>query len=1170
MTEFVVTSAHGLFYHTDGAAWTHIGGDGTIQSVSAVAPRSGGLIAFVVTQDHALFSYGTSTGWREIGGPGSIQAASAGTDSGGQAAVWVQTTAGDFTEFRGSSGWLPAPVGARGTILQFSAGNNDRVSVVTADHSVFEYSGASGWLRRTGSGFAQSVSTVTDVFNNFSVLAVTQNGALYRHDDGIGWTPIGGAGTVAAASAGLDSTGRAEAWVVSTNSVFYEFSAKTGWQRLGTASMAAAVSGSSQGMVAATAADGSVLEYSDAVGWNRLTGTAFAEAPPAPPVDNAAPVVQPGPWYHRPASSQGSPGNVQSSLAPALNGASAATVAAAADQASSGSTAAISLSSTTWTPIGPAPILKGQTPGSMPVTGRIAALAADPKDVNTIYIAAAGGGVWKTTDGGSTWTALTDNQSTLYMGAIAVTPSDSNTIYAGTGEANNSADSFYGRGVLKSTDAGTTWILEGQNNFDRRTISKIAVDPTTENTLYVAVADEGVNGLTGNTGIWKSTDGGATFTNTTKSIPNLSGTDDFTDVVIDPTTPQTVYAAIGTVVGAPANGVYKSTNGGGTWTAAGNFPGGSLDSVIRVAISPSTPQTLYAAVTDPFSFGLRSMQKSTDGGATWATLTSTPNYLGSQGFYDSTLAVDPTNANTVYAGGAGDPTATGSLIIRSTDGGQSWIDISGVKANTSGPHADHHGIGFDANGKLLVGTDGGIWRLDNPSSVTWSDLNGNLQITEFIGAALNRSDPNIAYGGSQDNGVEKFTGSLPWTHIQFGDSGFVRVDFNNPSTVYHTFPFSQGPYIERSNNGGTSWVPIINGIDNLADGADFYPPIVMDPNNPHRLFTGTDDLYETTDQGNVWNLNTEALTGNFNNNSNNIDAIAISKSDPNTLYVTATGEIDVTHDDGANWAVVNIPGFTDHFQDMEVDPTNANVAYAIRDRFGGSVFKTTNGGTTWTNITGNLPDLPAYKLLVNPSNGTLYVGNDNGVFASVNGGASWAPAAAGMPNVQVHEMDISTTTGILLAGTYGRGMWELSLGGGGGGGGPPIGEDRFEPNETSDKATQFGVETGPLDFPGLTITTHANGLPDYDWYEIFGGVSGTFTVTIKIQPVQGDIELHLFTITGSNTLTELSNSTAPGVTTRTLTAPISLGEPMLVEVKGRPSAPGVFGTGFYEMTLNIS
>jgi hypothetical protein len=373
-----------------------------------------------------------------------------------------------------------------------------------------------------------------------------------------------------------------------------------------------------------------------------------------------------------------------------------------------------------WTAEGPAPISNGQVPGFGAVSGRIAAIAPHPTDPNTIYVASAGGGVWKTGNAGNSWTPLSDQQDTLVTGAIAVAPSSPTTLYAGTGEACNSPDNcYYGRGVLKSRNAGGAWKLypgnPSQNEFDRRTIAKLAVDPANANVLYAAVAPGGTNGLPGNAGIWKSTNGGRTWANTTAFI---STTDDFNDVALDPSNPQTLYAAVGTVGGSAVNGVYKSTDGGASWNPlGGGLPAGTTAGKTRVAVAPSQPQTLYASVMGTGQPGsaalgkLFKMMTSPDGGTTWTDLTATtPDYTDDIGWYASALAVDPANPNVVYAGS--------EAIIQTTNGGATWKDIE-AGANGNGVHADHQAFAFDANGKLLDGNDGGIWRLDKCRCASW-------------------------------------------------------------------------------------------------------------------------------------------------------------------------------------------------------------------------------------------------------------------------------------------------------------------------------------------------------------------------------------------------------------------------------------------------------------------
>jgi len=238
-----------------------------------------------------------------------------------------------------------------------------------------------------------------------------------------------------------------------------------------------------------------------------------------------------------------------------------------------------------WTALGPAPVADGSNHS----TGRISTIAADPTDANTIYIGTAGGGVWKTTSGVH-WDPLTDTQDTLYMGALALAPSDPQIIYAGTGEANYGPSKialrrenvFAGKGILKSTDGGATWALLGSDVFYRRTISRIVVDPNDADTVYAAVGFKAFDGLPGNTGIWKSTDGGQSWNLMVSGIPQFTGDDAVSDLAMDPQDPQHLYAAVGNPNGAQANGVYQTFDGAADWTVAGNFPTGALDFAILV------------------------------------------------------------------------------------------------------------------------------------------------------------------------------------------------------------------------------------------------------------------------------------------------------------------------------------------------------------------------------------------------------------------------------------------------------------------------------------------------------------------------------------------------------------------------------------------------------------
>lgn len=686
------------------------------------------------------------------------------------------------------------------------------------------------------------------------------------------------------------------------------------------------------------------------------------------------------------------------------------------------------LSTTDWTPIGPKPLQSVNL-----VSGRIVGIAPHPTQPGTLYIAAAGGGVWKSVDGGGSWTPLTDPKKTLSMGAIAIGPdpkfSIPQVIYAGTGEANNSGDSNYGLGILISTDEGATWRLEKgpSDAFDRLTTSEIAVDPLDGRVAYAAMADRGNNGIFGaNTGIWKTTDAGVTWTNTTTSITSSVP---WSAVVLDPNTPTIVYAAVGDPNGSAVNGVYKSNNGGATWTRLSGAPRGTVAGRIAIAISPSNPQVLYVTasgtgVAGSSKFGtLYKIMRSDNGGSTFTDVTSgTPNYMGEQGFYDTVVAVDPTEPETVFVAGQADANS----ILRSTNGGVSWTDIS---SGGSTPHADHHALVFDADGSLIDGDDGGIFRADSFSPTSWTDLNGNLETIQFQGIGLHPTNPNIAIGGSQDNGTEVYTGGVVWTETEGGDGGFAKFSSTNGNRVYHQSPVASfgSDFFRRSDDGGFTWVTKTAGIVADIDHQNFYAPFVVDPGNGNRVLYGTYNVWETTNGGNTWTaLSTIGVNG-WNPSGFNVDAIGLAPSTVNTIYASANGHIFKTTNHGATWTEISILG-NPHVKDLQVDKTNSLIVYAVINTFNasGTVFATTTGGALWSSISGDLPNEPAWSLQIGSVPGTLYVGADDGVYATIDAGGAWKRFGKKFPRAQVFELDLSSSLHILGAGTHGRGMWEIT------------------------------------------------------------------------------------------------------------------------------------------------
>ena len=712
------------------------------------------------------------------------------------------------------------------------------------------------------------------------------------------------------------------------------------------------------------------------------------------------------PLEHRTLLSHGAPTKHK----PSLGGGATPPVTAAAS---------IALSSSSWTPIGPAPTSNGPIAGGGAISGRINAVAADPTNANIIYVATAAGGVWKTTNGGTSWTPLTDSQSTLNMGAIAVAPSAPNTIYAGTGDATASTQSFYGRGVLKSTDGGATWTLLGNSLFNRQTISQVAVDPTNANIIYVSLNNAGVNDISGIpvNGVYKSSDGGQTWTNTTASLSTL---DRYSDIEIDPSNTQHLFAA--SYNGFTADGVYVSNNAGTSWSlVGGGLPSGPAIGVIKIAIAASNPQVVYTSFLTSQS-KLLGIWKSSDGGNTWMQLSGVPDYAAGNGFYADSLAVNPTNPNVVYAGGE-------DGLLQSVDGGAHWTDITIGAGGTSGTYLDHHDEAFDANGLLLDATDGGIFRLANatPGSISWTDLNTNLQTATLLSGSLDSSNANDVIASGQDGGTVQYGGSLGWTQRDTPlDAGSTFIDPQNPLRIYRQVPNTSttaGGFIRRSDDGGVTWTSITSGID-PTELQSYYAGFAIDPSNGNHLVYGTDRVYESYNGGNTWTaISTPGASGWTAGTTTSVAKLAIAPSDPQRIYASDNGLIFVTINDGLTWTQCN-PG-NSPFGSITVDPTNPNVVYVTGGNFGsGELMRSSDGGATWQNLSGNLPNLPTYAFAQIGT--TLYVGNDNGVYFSTDDGNTWALFGAGLPNVQVRDLRYDPTNNILAAFTYGRGAWEIS------------------------------------------------------------------------------------------------------------------------------------------------
>lgn len=703
-----------------------------------------------------------------------------------------------------------------------------------------------------------------------------------------------------------------------------------------------------------------------------------------------------------------------------------------------------------WTFIGPRPLQALTTPqaifsGARSISGRVTALAIDPRDGDVIYLGAATGGVWKTVDGGRNWIPLTDDQPTLVVGAIALDPSNPDTVYVGTGEL---LTGFYGSGVLKSTDGGASWTqltgpFVGPFNTVRSgaVFGALAVSPANPQ-LILAGVDYG-GGLAARGGIYRSADGGVTWT---QVLAGGAGT----DLVFNPAQPNIVYAgvanaALRTAFARPQNGLYKSTDGGATWTQLWNSGPNALPAAnlgrISLALARSAPNTLYAAIQDssPQRFGrLLGFFRTQDGGDNWTPLLNTPDFCTPQCWYAMPIAVHPANPNLVLAGGL--------FLFRSLNGGASWNNIY-VGQNGDPIHVDFHAITFTPDlSKTFVGTDGGVFVTSGitQQSVNWSDRNETLGTIQFYpGISLHPSDPNITLGGTQDNGTLLYTGNPTWDEILGGDGGYSAIDFGIPDILYGSLP--RNVILKAGLGSYQSFITSRHGIDPL-DRSQFLAPLVIDPNNPLRLYYGTFRLYQTNDGAGRWRAISSDLTRGPDTGGS-ITAIAPAPSESAVVYAgTSDGLVQVTTsaDRGpdAEWVDRSATLPRRPVGSIAIDPVSDSTAYVAYQGFSGfgndeqgHIFKTTDRGESWTDISGNLPNIPVSALAIDPDvPDTVYAGTDIGVFVTRDGGASWSTLVNGFPRVFVMDLVVHRPTRILRAATHGRGMWDLQL--------PPVASQR--------------------------------------------------------------------------------------------------------------------------------
>lgn len=683
-------------------------------------------------------------------------------------------------------------------------------------------------------------------------------------------------------------------------------------------------------------------------------------------------------------------------------------------------------------------------------SGRIIDLAVDPRDARTWFVAVASGGVWKTTNAGTSFTPIFDDQPSFSIGCVVIDPNDSLTVWVGTGENNSQRSVSIGDGVYKSTDGGKSWKNMGLPKSEH--IGKIVVDPRDSNVVYVA-AQGPLWAAGGDRGLYKTTDGGKSW----KQSLAISENTGVTDVVLDPHHPDTLYAAayqrrrhVYTLIdGGPESAIYKSMDAGANWTKLESGLPKEQMGRIGLAVAPHDSRIVYATIEAARKAG--GTFRSKDGGGNWEKVS--PYYAGTAMYY-AELFVDPNDDNRIYA--------VDVWVRVSGDGGKTWTRL-GEKSK----HPDNHVVWIDPSNSdhLLVGCDGGLYETFDRAA-TWN-FKSNLPVTQFYRVSADDALPfyNV-YGGTQDNFSVGGPARTPsangitnsdWYVTQGGD-GFRSIPDPKDSNIIYA----------ESQNGG-----LVRYDKRTGEGLDIQPqatgkleplrfnwdsPIIVSPHNSNRIYYAAQYLFRSDDRGNAWKPVSGDLTRHLDRNTlpvmgrvwgvdavakasstsfyGNIVSLAESPLQEGLLYVgTDDGLVQVSEDGGTTWRKLDrFPGVPEMTYVSRLEPSahDANVVYAAFDNhksgdFKPYVFRSSDRGRSWTSIAGDLPQKgSAYALVEDPADAKLlFLGSEYGLFFSQNGGGNWIPLKGNLPTIAVRDLWIQKRRNDLVLATFGRGIYIL-------------------------------------------------------------------------------------------------------------------------------------------------
>jgi len=663
--------------------------------------------------------------------------------------------------------------------------------------------------------------------------------------------------------------------------------------------------------------------------------------------------------------------------------------------------------------------------GPINIGGRITDIEIPTNQPNTYYVGAASGGVFKSTNSGVSWIPIFDDQPMLSIGDIDISTTNNNLIWVGTGEPNAGGGSlaYDGDGVYKSEDGGITWQAKGLTAVG--SIGKVKIDPNDDNTLFVAAMGPLFRKDT-NRGVYKTTNAGDTW----EQVLFVSDSTGVIDMAIHPTNGNIVYATSWERIrrpnarqyGGETSRIYRTTNGGTTWTELTNgLPTlASQKGRISIDISKSNPNVLYAMYADAIG-NVQGVYRTNDGGNNWVSVNS--NSLINVGFHwwFEGIFVDPSDEDIIYY--------LGLNVQKSTNGGASWFN------SFQNAHVDQHALAFNPSvpGEILLGNDGGLYKSAN-DGVSFSK-DATLPITQFYRFHVDTQNINKVYGGAQDNSTMRTVtdGLNDWTIINGGDGFQPLVDPTNTNVIY---ALSQNGNLGKSINNGVSFFSAMNGIAS-GDRKNWDTPIAFDPSNSQILFYGANRLYKTTNAAGNWTAISPDLTnGPYTGNLvfGTIISISVSPLDSNIIYVgTDDGNVWITQNGGGTWTNISADLPNRWVTKVLASRTNGNDVYVTFSgyRYGedfGHIYKSSNLGSNWVDISSNVPDIPINDI-EKDSYGNLYIGTDIGVLASNNEGVQWEILGINLPSVVVTDLHIHEQTETLFVATYGRSSYKMDISG---------------------------------------------------------------------------------------------------------------------------------------------